>query len=45
MKPEQEFWGIGDGTRLDKVGADGADKTRAETERRVRSIRPRETDP
>ena len=45
MKPEREFWGIGDGTWLDKVGADGVDKTRAETERRARSMRPRETDP
>ena len=45
MKPEREFWGIGDGTWLDKVGADGVHKTRAETERRARSVRPRGTGP
>ena len=45
MKPEREFRGIRDDTWLDKVGADGAYKTRAETEPRARSMRPRETEP
>ena len=45
MKPEREFGGIGDGTQLDKLGADGSNETRAETERRARSMRPRGMDP
>ena len=45
MKPDREFWGIGDGTQLEKLGADGVDETRAETERRARSMRLRGADP
>ena len=45
MKPEREFWGIRDGTQLEKVGADRVDETRAKTDRKVRSMRPRETNP